>query len=852
MGYEGNQSTDSADIPSLARSVLTGSLGFGAVSLCVFATVAYAEAWMYAQLGLIGAYLAWTILFILLGGGALGSIVVRLWQLPRFYLLFAAAFFSYAAGWVVAYFLMPGIVGEWIGSLVGSFLMGFVIAALFGVARSKFSLSAILFVANSLGYFLGSAVNDYFEGRAGMLLWGLIFGLFLGAGLGAALHFAQIRGLPASSNPVSPLAGVLMIVLGFGAADAGPQTRTIRVPSPNGRLVVEFNLTAEGAPRYAIQLDGRPVLRDSRLGLVRDDADFSNRLRLTSASPTEALSDRYEILTAKRRVNSYRANRKVFHLQTTSGRKIDITFQVSNDGVAFRYFFPDTNPKVHRLTEEVSSFHFLPGTRAWLQPIAVAKTGWKESNPSYEEFYEKDIPVGTKSPTGAGWVYPALFRSGDTWLLVSETGLLRNYCGTRLRSESPDGEYSIGFPDPREGLPNGPVNPQSKLPWVTPWRIIAVGSLKTIVESTLGVDLAEPARRPADSSINPGKASWSWPLLGDDQTNYEVQKRFIDYAAEMGWSYCLIDALWDKQIGYEKIKELVDYARSKGVRILLWYNSAGNWNSTPQTPRDMMLTHESRVREFEKLKAMGVAGLKIDFFGGDGQSMISYYLDIIEDASDYGFVLNFHGATLPRGWQRTYPHLMTMEAIKGLEFVTFEQKNADEEPTHASMLPFTRNVYDPMDFTPMVLDRINRIERRTTSAFELALSVLFTSGIQHYAEIPEGMAKAPNYVKDFLKRVPSVWNDTKFIDGYPGKFAVIARQGDGRWYVAGINGDVTERKLNFNLNEIPIRGSGQLITDGEGGNLSFRQSTVQLSPNRKFEVTLKPHGGFVWFSGEGQ
>lgn len=848
MGYEGKQLTDSADIPSLARSVLTGSLGFGAVSLCVFATVAYAESWMYAHLGLTGAYLTWTILFILLGGGALGSIVVRHWQLPRFYLLFGAAFFAYAAGWMVAYFLMPGIVGEWIGSFVGSFLMGFVIAVLFGVARSKFSLSAILFVANSCGYFLGSAVNDYFEGRAGMLLWGLIFGLFLGAGLGAALHFAQIGSLPKSSNPVSPLAGILMVVFGFGAADAGQQAKTIRVPSPNGRLVVEFNLTADGAPRYAIQLDGRTVLQDSRLGLIRDDADFSNSLRLTSASPTEPLSERYEILTAKRRVNTYRANRKVFHLETTSGQKIDITFQVSNDGVAFRYFFPETNPKVHRLTEEISSFHFLPGTRAWLQPIAVAKTGWKESNPSYEEFYEKDIPVGTKSPTGAGWVYPALFRSNDTWLLVSETGLLRNYCGSRLRSESPDGEYSIGFPDPREGLKNGPVNPQSKLPWVTPWRIIAVGSLKTIVESTLGVDLAEPASRPADSSINPGKASWSWPLLGDDQTNYEVQKRFIDYAAEMGWRYCLIDALWDKQIGYEKIKELVDYARGKDVRILLWYNSAGDWNSTPQTPRDMMLTHESRVREFERLKTMGVAGLKIDFFGGDGQSMISYYLDIIEDASDYGFVLNFHGATLPRGWQRTYPHLMTMEAIKGLEFVTFEQKNADEEPTHASMLPFTRNVFDPMDFTPMVLDRINRIERRTTSAFELALSVLFTSGIQHYAEIPEGMAKAPNYVKDFLKRVPNVWNDIKFIDGYPGKFAVIARQGDGRWYIAGINGDVTERKLNLNLSDVPIRGSGQLITDGEGGNLSFRQSIVQLSPNRKFEVTLKPHGGFVWFS----
>ena len=190
-----------------------------------------------------------------------------------------------------------------------------------------------------------------------------------------------------------------------------------------------------------------------------------------------------------------------------------------------------------------------------------------------------------------------------------------------------------------------------------------------------------------------------------------------------------------------------------------------------------MLTHESRIAEFDKLKAIGVAGLKVDFFGGDGQSMIAYYHDILTDAAPYGFMMNFHGATLPRGWQRTYPHLMTMEAIRGLEFVTFEQRNADEEPTHAAMLPFTRNVFDPMDFTPVVLDRIRNIERRTTSAFELALSVLFTSGIQHYAEIPEGMAKAPDYVREFLKGVPSVWDDTKFLDGYPGKFVVLARAG---------------------------------------------------------------------------
>jgi len=194
MRNTGNRSEEIAEVPSLIRSLLTGSLGFGSVSLCVFATVAYAETWMYLHLGLLGAYLAWTVLFILLGGGVLGSLVVHRWEMPKFYLLFAAAFFAYAAGWVVAYFVLGRVVGEWIGSLVGSLLMGLVLAAGFGVSRSAFSLSAVLFVANSLGYFVGSAVNDSIEGRAGMLLWGLIYGLCLGSGLGAVLHFAQVRG----------------------------------------------------------------------------------------------------------------------------------------------------------------------------------------------------------------------------------------------------------------------------------------------------------------------------------------------------------------------------------------------------------------------------------------------------------------------------------------------------------------------------------------------------------------------------------------------------------------------------------------------------------------------------------
>ena len=282
--------------------------------------------------------------------------------------------------------------------------------------------------------------------------------------------------------------------------------------------------------------------------------------------------------------------------------------------------------------------------------------------------------------------------------------------------------------------------------------------------------------------------------------------------------------------------------RTKGVRILVWYNSAGACNSAPQTPRDRLLTHESRIREFERLKAMGVAGLKVDFFCGDGQSVIAYYRDILEDAAPYGFAMNFHGATLPRGWQRTYPNLMTTEAVRGLEFVTFEQKNAEDEPSHAAMLPFTRNVFDPMDFTPVVLDRIQRIERRTTSAFELALSVLFTSGIQHYAEIPEGMAKAPDYVQ----RIPARAAERLGRRAIPRRISRPPRRhrAPGR-RAAGTSPGSMRRTRRMTVKLAARLAAGTLITDGEGGNLSFRTETLRPAADGSIAVTVKARGGFV-------
>jgi hypothetical protein len=311
----------------------------------------------------------------------------------------------------------------------------------------------------------------------------------------------------------------------------------------------------------------------------------------------------------------------------------------------------------------------------------------------------------------------------------------------------------------------------------------------------------------------------------------------------MGWEYCLVDVGWDTRIGFDKTKELAEYARSKNVGLILWYNSAGDWNTVPFTPQSKLLTHEDRVKEFSMLKEMGIKGIKVDFFGGDGQSMMQYYQDIFTDAADFGLAVNCHGATIPRGWQRMYPNLLTMEAIKGFEFVTFEQQYADQEANHSCMAPFTRNVFEPMDFTPVCFSEVPNIKRITTNGFELAVSVIFLSGLQHFVETPEGMAKVEPYVKEFMKEVPVAWDDVRFVDGFPGKLVVIARKAGDTWYIAGINGENIEKTLGLKLDFIKKAGVGTLFTDSN--SRSIKKEGIKISPSEPLEIKLMAYGGFV-------
>jgi alpha-glucosidase len=639
---------------------------------------------------------------------------------------------------------------------------------------------------------------------------------------------------------------ILILILLFFATSIFSQESNTNFNSPNGNIVLQVKLTPDGAAVYSIYFKGSLLLDESALGIRLVDADFTRGLTIESVSEVKNIHDNYTIISGKKANCVFNGNEWTIRLINARKQPIDLIFRLSDDGAAFRYLLPEKSSEVKKINEEATSFKFTFGTKIFMGPCPDVFTGWRHSQPSYEDYYFQGEQLNKPSPYKAGWVFPALFQKDNTWVLLTETALDGNYCASRLQQISQNGNYKIAFPQEGERTsPLAPIYPESTTPWLTPWRIIAISDgLKTLMESTLETDLAIPAREADYSFIKPGRASWSWIIKKDNSITYDVQKKYIDWAAEMKWEYCLIDVDWDTKIGYEKIAELARYAASKGVGLILWYNSAGSWNTVTYHPKDRLLFNLNREAEFKRISEMGIKGIKVDFFGGDGQSMIKYYTEIMQDALKYKLMVNFHGATYPRGWQRTYPNLVTMEAVKGFEFITFAQEAADLQPNHCCMLPFTRNVFSPMDFTPVNLSEIPGLHRITSGAFELALTVIFQSAVQHWAESPEGMAKVPNFIREYMSTVPTRWDDIHFIDGFPGKYVVMARKSGHSWYIAGINGETSEKEISFTLPFISKESKAVLYTDG-ATNRSFFKTTLPLKKGEKIYLKIKPAGGFV-------
>lgn len=621
------------------------------------------------------------------------------------------------------------------------------------------------------------------------------------------------------------------------------------IDSPTGKLKVITSVNDEGKPVYSVICDGKTVIDKAPLGLTTDFADLSKGLKETDVK-TGVINREYAQDKIKKSKINVSATNAVVKYEGEGGKRIDMEWHVADDGVAFRYLVPRQNGKGSMVVkEEKSSFVFPEGTTTYLTSQSDPMIGWKRTKPSYEEYYVVDAPMDQKSEYGHGYTFPALFKTPDgIWTLLTETGVDGYYCGSHL-SDYKDGGYSIAFPMEGENNGNGSANPGVALPGNTPWRVMAIGdNLAPIVETTLPWDLVEPkyaTSRPA----RPAKGTWSWILWQDGSINYDDQKTYIDFAADMGYDNVLIDNWWNTNIGEKKMEELIKYAHSKGVNPILWYSSSGHWNDIEQGPVNRMDRPIERKKWMKWMRDNGVDAIKVDFFGGDKQETMRLYEDILSDAADYGIDVVFHGCTLPRGWERMYPNFVGSEAVLASENMIFDQVFCDKEALHATLHPFIRNSAAIMEYGGSFLNkRMNKGNdggnvRRTTDAFQLAVAVLFQNPVQNFALAPNNLTDAPAVAIDFMKNVPTTWDDTKYIAGEPGKYVVIARRHGDTWYVAGVSNLEKPVKLDLSLPMFEKGTKLQMINDNKNGEPVKTEITVK-NPE-KVTVTLNPASGFV-------
>ena len=502
------------------------------------------------------------------------------------------------------------------------------------------------------------------------------------------------------------------------------------------------------------------------------------------------------------------------------------------------------------IEKELSGFNFPQKTTTFLTPQATPGIGWKRSKPSYEEEYVADEPIGTPSKYHLGYTFPGLFHIGnDGWVLVSETGVSSKYCGSRLSEGTSDGIYSIAFPDPGENNGFGNSAPGLSLPGSTPWRTLTIGNtLKPIVETTITSDVVEPLYE-ASQKYDYGRSTWSWILWQDASMNWDDQVTYINLAADLGYEYILIDALWDTEIGYERMPALIEYAHSKKVDVFLWYNSNGYWNDAPQGPRNRMNNSITRKKEMKWLKSLGVKGLKVDFFGGDKQETMKLYEDIMSDANEYGLMIIFHGTTIPRGWERMYPNYVGSEAILASENLIFGQRANDIEAFSACLHPFIRNAIGCMEFGPVLLNKRHSrtndrgTTRRTSDIFQLATSVLFQNPVQMFALTPNNLTDVPPFEIDFMKNVPTTWDETVFIDGYPGKYVILARRHKDNWYIVGVNAQSNTIELKVQL---PMLAGKEVKKYYDDRNLKAFMEKNKVNRNGEVQITIQPNGGFYY------
>ena len=623
--------------------------------------------------------------------------------------------------------------------------------------------------------------------------------------------------------------------------------------SPDGKMAVTVS-DQGGKATYQVTLDGTVFITPSPLGVVMNFADLSQGLTLKDCQTT-TVKDEYSLKTIKQSHVSYEATEAVCQFEKDGKPALDVIFRVTGRDVAYRYkIYASKKDMFSAVVEsEASSFVLPEGTTTFLCPQVKPMGGFARTYPSYETSYTWDDEMG-KNGWGQGYTFPCLFKTPQGWVIISETGTDGNYVGCALKNDG-GAKYSIDFPQASEMDGWGTPNAKVALPALTPWRTMTIGTtLAPIVETTVANDLVQPKYK-ASKDYTYGKGTWSWIIRMDGSCNYKEQKEYIDFSAALGYRSVLVDAHWDSQIGYDKVAELSRYAQSKGVGLFLWYNSNGFWNDAPQGPRQKMNKSSVRRQEMKWMQENGILGIKVDFFGGDKQVMMQLYEDILTDANEFGLQCIFHGCTLPRGWERMYPNYVASEAVLASENLSFGQGACDAEAKNGCTHVFIRNTVASMDWGGSALNKRystgndRGTYRRTSDVYALATAVLFQSSVQHFALAPNNLGDAPAWAIDFMKQVPTNWDEVRFIDGYPGKYAIIARRAGDTWYIAGINAEKQPVKKVISLpmfvkdTQLTVYADDAKYTNDP--NVVGSVKTVKQNKKQQMNIVIPENGGIV-------
>lgn len=610
--------------------------------------------------------------------------------------------------------------------------------------------------------------------------------------------------------------------------------------SPDNTLCVKVFTAKQGELRYAVKRAGHTIIEESPLGLEFERMSFVNGLTILEMNVSAIQTDRFNLLTGKSRSVSLEYLEAELLVRNQQREELVLVFRLYNEGLGFRYKLGKQQVDSSLVLNELSGFKLPEGGKAWMAPYDTPG----DYKPAYETYYEANLNTNSPSPNKEGWAFPCLFKLNDDWVLLTEADVHETYCSTHLSSPE-EGLFRIKFPEKGEAKGLYANCPTITTPWYSPWRVIITGKeLNSIFESSLVQSLSTPSVLSDTSWIEPGIASWSWWSDNDSPEHYSKLKEFIDVGHRLGWKHSLIDAKWDQMKG-GTIEDLVVYAGKKGIKLWVWYNSAGQHNSYSLGPRDVLHLPEPRRKEFERISAMGIKGIKVDYIESDKQEIIQLYTDILKDAARYKLMVNFHGCKLPTGWERTYPHLMTMESVKGAENYKLDPSYPQRAAVCNTILPFTRNVVGSMDYTPATFS-YHKYPHTTSYAHELALSVLFESGVQHLADDVKVYASQPGYILDFLRHLPSVWDESILLDAYPGSHAIIARRNGQKWFIAGIHAGKENQGYTFSLPFLSEKAYLNIITDGEAANL-FAYDKIEVDKESLISVEVLPEGGFCGY-----